>query len=154
MRSLRLVNDPVEVAPSPEAVEANARLARIEELLATTLPEKVSKPDPEGINVDWGDTPKRPTHDHPAPVKAQPETKKKGLVRSLAGQTGETIHDGTDVTVETVNKATGVAGRLVKDLTDTAGRALGGASDTAGSAIGGTSDIAKKQGKKAWEKFW
>lgn len=153
---IRLVSDAVEVQPSPEAVEENRRLARIEEILAAQFTDK-SEANPEGISVDWGDNkpkvqPERPANDHPAPPTAKP--KQKGLVRSLAGETSGTIHEGTDVAVDTVNKATGVAGQLVKDLTDTAGRALGGASDTAGSAIGGASDIAKHRGKSAWSKFW
>jgi hypothetical protein len=155
---LRFASDEVIAAPSPEAVEANARLARIEELLSTNLSSDKPKPkaDAEGIVVDWGDNKPKARTVEPAPTAAQPEPKpdSKGLVRSLAGQTGETINGGADVAVETVNKATGTTGRLVKDVTGTATRLIGGASDTAGHAIGGTADIAKKQGKKAWSKFW
>jgi len=139
------------VDPTPAPSELDIRLANIEALLA----RNDKKEDPEGINVNWGDpVAKKPAvHNHPAPPVSSPD-KGKGLVRTLAGATGDTVEGGTDVAVDTVTSATGVAGRLVKDLTRTATKVVGGASDTAGTAIGGTGSLAKKQGKRAWSKFW
>jgi len=148
--ALRMVSDPA-------SSELDERLANIEALLATKVSDDKKDEDPEGINVNWGDpvVEKLPVHNHPAPPLAKPEEPKdKGLVRTLAGATGDTVVGGTDIAVDTVTNATGVAGQLVKDLTRTATTAVIGTSDTAGEAIGGTGSLVKKQGKRAWSKFW
>jgi len=150
MRDMRLVAD---VAPAAPNAELNARLARMEAMLAGAKPTPVNA---EGITVDWGDRViARPTPAAvPANTGAVPKDNGKGIIRTTARATGETIEGGTDIATDTINNATNVAGQGVKDSVRTVSRFLGGASSIAGSTIGDTSSLAKKQGKSIWKKFW
>jgi hypothetical protein len=154
MRHMRLVADS---APADPNAELNARLARMEAMLAAN---GNPAPDGDGLDAGWGERKPIVREAQPAPAPAAvdngavPKDDGRGLIRTTARATGDTIEGGTDITTNTINNATNVTGQAVKDLTRTAGRFLGGASSTAGETIGGTGSLAKKQGKSIWSKFW